>query len=126
MRESLEDGETLQEAVLRGCLEEYGATGVIEKYLGAKIDIIVTPTKDFQKCTLYHAVRLTSLGERTGTDAEKTTELEWYSPTDLLMLLDRQCAQTTRPELDEREVIRRFIESYALTTATPSNILSSI
>ena len=35
MRESLEDGETLEEAVLRGIYEEFGATGTVTKYLGA-------------------------------------------------------------------------------------------
>ncbi len=114
MRESLEDGETLEAAVLRGCVEEFGATGVVEKYLGAKIDQIVTPQKSFQKCTLYHAVRLQSLGERTGDDGENRTQMEWYAPQALLSLMDEQVQRTARPELDEREVIKRFTEAYDL------------
>ncbi len=114
MRESLEDGETLSEAVLRGCQEEFGATGTIEKFLGAKIDTIVSPAKEFQKCTLYHAVRLITLGERTGTDAEETALMEWYSPAALLELFNEQCRQTARPELDERVIIERFIEAYSI------------
>ena len=114
MRESLENGETVQEAVMRGCKEEFGATGKLEKYLGGKIDEIVTPTKTFQKCTLYHSVRLAELGERTATDAEDKTIMEWYSADDLLELLNNQCAKTKRPELDERIIITRFMEAYGI------------
>lgn len=109
MRESLEDGETLEAAVLRGCMEEFGAVGIIEKYLGAKIDQIVTPHKTFQKCTLYYAIRVESLGERTGDDGENLTSMEWYTPGKLLGLFDEQVMRTKRPELDEREIIKRFI-----------------
>lgn len=115
MRESLEDGETLEAAVLRGCQEEFGAVGTVEKYLGAKIDQILTPSKSFQKCTLYHAVRLQTLGERTGDDGENVSQLEWYAPHDLLALFDEQVQKTNRPELDERELVERFMVAYGLS-----------
>ena len=115
MRESLEDNEPLHDAVLRGAKEEFGATGVVERYLGAKTDTITSPHEpDFEKLTLYYAVRLCELGERTGTDIETVSKLEWYTPTQLLEIFDQQCAHTKRPELDERVVIKRFIAAYDL------------
>jgi len=45
MRESLEGNESIHDAVLRGVQEEFGATGIVDKYLGSKIDMITSPTK---------------------------------------------------------------------------------
>ncbi len=115
MRESLEDGETLSAAVHRGCKEEFGAEVSIEKYLGAKIDAIITPNQpSFEKLTIYHAVRLNGLGERTDIEGERDTIMEWYTASELLALLNTQCAKTKRPELDERIIIERFMKAYEL------------
>jgi ADP-ribose pyrophosphatase YjhB (NUDIX family) len=115
MRESLEDHETLAEAVHRGCKEEFGADVTIEKYLGAKIDTIIGPNQSpFEKLTIYHAVRLHALGDRTDVEGEGDTLMEWYSASEFLALLNTQCKKTNRPELDERIIIERFIEAYEL------------
>ncbi|HRV76395.1 MAG TPA: NUDIX hydrolase, partial [Candidatus Saccharimonadales bacterium] len=36
MRESVEDGEVLEEALARGLMEEFGAMGNISTYIGSK------------------------------------------------------------------------------------------
>lgn len=116
VRESLEGNEPLHDAVLRGVQEELGATGTIEKYLGAKIDRIDGPSDvhPFEKVTLYHAVRLGGLGERPQIDTESKTLLEWYSPAEAIEIFTTQASKTSRPELDERVVIERFIDAYNL------------
>lgn len=115
MRETLEGNEPLQDAVLRGIQEEFGARGVVDRYLGAKIDEIRQPDgSTFEKLTIYHAVRLTGWTERTASDAESNTQLEWYTPQEALATYDAQCAKTARPELDERVIIERFMHSYKL------------
>lgn len=114
MRETLEDGETLEDAVTRGLHEEFGARGVIEKYLGAQTCIVGTPTREFEKVTLYHAVRLEELGERPNVDEESRSKMEWYSPSALLALYERQRSLTTRPELDESVIVERFMKAYGL------------
>jgi hypothetical protein len=113
-RETVENDETLHQAVHRGIKEEFGAEGVIEKYLGSVVCQVQTPTTIFEKTTLYHAVRLTTLGERTGTDEESESVLEWYKPAELLELYRKQVAMTDRPELDETSIIERFITAYRL------------
>jgi hypothetical protein len=102
VRETLENDETLHQAVHRGIKEEIGAEGVIEKYLGSVVCAVETPTAVFQKTTLYHAVRLLSLGERTGVDEESESKLEWYSPQDLLQIYRRQVEQTDRVSFTSR------------------------
>lgn len=115
VRESLEGNEPLHDAVLRGVHEEFGAKGIVDKYLGSKIDIIISPTKaPFEKLTVYHAVKLESLGERPDIDAESRTKMEWHSPQSALKIYKNQSSQTNRPELDESVIIQRFIEAYDL------------
>lgn len=115
MRESLEDNESLHQAVFRGIKEEFGAKGNIEKYLGSKTDNIMQPDgTSFEKLTIYHAVKLSELGERTDTEVEGKTKLEWVTPQAALEIYDNQVKSTTRPELDERIIINRFKEMYGV------------
>ncbi len=114
MRESLEGDESLQTAVHRGLYEEFGATGTIEKYLGSQVCMVTTPERQFEKLTVYHAVRLIELGDRPDIDAESRSKMEWYSAVDLLSMYEKQAAMTDRPELNETEIIRRFMTAYGL------------
>src|SRR3989338_3873893 len=85
MRESLEDAETLEEAVHRGLKEEFGAEGEIRKYLGAIfIPELRAKTRAFEKTTLYFEVALTRQGERLMDDVESHTALEWNDPKFLI------------------------------------------
>ncbi len=115
MRESLEGNEPLHDAVLRGVQEEFGAEGTVDKYLGSKLDIITGPNQNpFEKLTIYHAIRLTKLGERPDIDVENKTVMEWHSPQDALEMYKTQASKTSRPELDESVIVERFIEAYNL------------
>jgi ADP-ribose pyrophosphatase YjhB (NUDIX family) len=113
MRESLEVGETIVDAVHRGLAEEFSVEGTVEKYLGAIDCMVTTPTSTFQKTTLYHAVRLEKMNKRSVTDdPESRSTLEWYEPEKLVELLTTQEQLTNRPELHEVEIVKRFIEAY--------------
>jgi len=114
VRETVENGETLEQAVHRGIKEEIGAVGTIEKFLGSIVCDIETPTTIFEKTTLYHSVRLESLGDRTGTDEESQSDLEWYARRELLALYRKQATMTSRPELNETSIVERFITAYQL------------
>lgn len=114
MRESLEGDESLQTGVKRGIYEEFGATGRVEKYLGSLTSEITGPNETFQKLTIYHAVHVESLGERPAIDGESKSLMEWYPAHDLLELYEKQARNTDRPELNETEIIKRFINAYGL------------
>lgn len=112
MRESLEGNEPLHDAVHRGLYEEFGAKGNIERYLGSVECRVTTPKHQFQKTTIYHAVRLIELGERPDIDEESRSKMEWHAPEALLEMFRRQATLTDRPELDELAVVERFIAIY--------------
>ncbi len=115
MRESLEGNEPLHDAVKRGVKEEFGAEAVVDKYLGAKVDIITGPDQEpFEKLTIYHAVKLINMGERLYFDTENKSQMEWHSPDKLIAIFEEQSQKTKRPELDERIIIERFKKAYGL------------
>ena len=113
MRETLQDDESLEKAVHRGLREEFGAEGETEKYLGS----IVCPVEDgkgriFEKTTLYHSVRLKTLGERDPDDDENFSEILWLAPNVLLQIMQKQEHDTKRQELHESIIMGRFKEVY--------------
>lgn len=110
MRESVEDGETLTEAVARGLQEEFGATGRVIKYLGSLRGRALSSKGfgSFQKTTLYFLVELEQTGERPDDDDESSSELEWVEPR---LLLEKMRAQksNSRDDMDESEIIENYL-----------------
>lgn len=107
MRESVEEGETLSEAVLRGLQEEFGATGTVKRYLGSLRGRASSPQGVFQKTTLYLLVALEGMGERPD-DLESSSELRWIEPR-LLIETMRAQRSDTRDDLDESEIIENYV-----------------
>lgn len=109
MRESVEDGETLVEAVERGLKEEFGALGTVKRYLGSLRGRAMSSKGfgTFQKTTLYFLVELTSMGERPDDD-ESSSELEWLEPR---VLIERMRAQksNSRDDMDESEILENYL-----------------
>ncbi|HYE23362.1 MAG TPA: NUDIX hydrolase [Candidatus Paceibacterota bacterium] len=109
MRESLEDGESLEYAVHRGLMEEFGAEGELGRYLGS-IQTRITPGTSYEteKTTLYFAARLTKLGERP-EDEESDSDLEWHEPVYLIDRMRDQGLQTNRGDLDESKILEAYV-----------------
>lgn len=107
MRESLENGESLEEAVLRGIKEEFGAEGTIVRYLGS-IDAALPKFGIRQKTTLYFEVTCTALGERSPQDEEANSKLEWYTPDEAFALLTAQEQVTDRGDLHEAPIVENY------------------
>ena len=61
MRESLENGETLEKGVARGLKEEFGVEGKIERYLGS----LQFEVEGFEKTTLFFQVSFVKQGKRS-------------------------------------------------------------
>lgn len=108
MRESLENDESLEGAVLRGIKEEFGAVGAIQRYLGS-IQAKLHDAGGFEKTTLYFEVLCTSLGERPSDDEESFTLLEWHDPKELLELMRSQVKHTDRADLDETKILETYL-----------------
>lgn len=111
MRESLEDSETLEDAVLRGLREEFGCEGKIMRYLGSIQGVAYGRQNSdrFEKTTLYFEVTLTRAGERPEDDAEAFTSLVWLEPQELIVHMRHQ-RNEMRDDLDESKVIEAYLE----------------
>lgn len=109
MRETLENGETLEEAVLRGIREEFGAEGRIVKYVGAILITVHAKARTFEKVTLYFEVELVSEGERHVDDGEGHTELVWEDPEFLIERMRAQGEASDREDLDESKVLEAYL-----------------
>lgn len=111
MRESLENGETLEECLTRGFMEEFGATVQIKSYIGSIIsnfyragDVLV------QKTTLYFLCDLVELNPdlREKGEVEADSETRWVNKKDLIEKMSEQGKRTERNDLDESEVLKRI------------------
>lgn len=109
MRESLENDETLEQAVHRGLAEEFGAEGEIIRYLGSIQNQVNAVLRTFEKTTLYVQVQCTKLGERPMDDEESFSELEWKSPTELIACMREQGRGALRPDLDESKILETYV-----------------
>jgi ADP-ribose pyrophosphatase YjhB (NUDIX family) len=112
MRESLENNESLENAVIRGVKEEFGVQGDVIRYLGS-IQAHVPLLGGFEKTTLYFEVTCREVQERPSDDEEAHTLLEWHKPEDLLLVLEKQEQQTTRQELMEAKIVKAYLASRA-------------
>lgn len=111
MRESIENGETIEEAVHRGLREEFGADGEVVKYLGAiSIPELRARTRTFEKTTLYFLVKIKEEFERPVDDGESHTELRWEEPEFLIRKMKQQGVAADRGDLDESKIIESYLQ----------------
>ena len=109
MRETLEEHETLEEALSRGLLEEFGATGNLSSYLGSLVSHFPKHGVSIEKTTLYFLLTCTSIDEkkRLKDDPEIQSEIRWVPPSELIHVMKSQGARIGREDLDESAVIER-------------------
>lgn len=110
MRETIENGESIEEAVLRGLHEEFGVEAEVLKYLGSiQLPELHARTRTFEKTTLYFLCKLTKVNERPTDDGESHTELRWETPEFLLEKMHAQGVRANREDLDESKIIQSYI-----------------
>lgn len=111
MRETLEPGESLEHAVQRGLMEEFGAVAEIIDYVGSIKSSFrdnVDTTTEIEKTTLYFVCRLIDqdLLRRSG-DVESTTAIEWQMSDYLIPLMKEQTKRFGRTDADESSILER-------------------
>ncbi len=114
VRESVEDAETLEEAVHRGVREETGASVVVHAFLGdlhERWTIADGADHDWQKTTVYFLVELTEWdpGRRDPNDPEAGSNLLWLEPRELELKLDDTARRYPQMETGEGEIVRRAL-----------------
>ena len=109
MRETIEMGEGLEDAVHRGLQEEFGATAEIVDYVGSIKGSFLYANTGIEKTTLYFLCKLIDQDEtrRTG-DIESKTTLEWQTPAFLIPRMQEQSQRLGRTDIDESLVLKRI------------------
>jgi hypothetical protein len=118
-RRTIKDNETLEEAVSRGIMEEFGATGDVVGFLGSKTTTDewwheINDPKDVEKTTLFFLVNQTSRDESLRKEEEKSleglSEIVEVEPEFLIEQMPKQAKEVGWSDLDESEMIKRAIK----------------
>lgn len=113
MRETIEPNETIEQALHRGLLEEFGAVAELKSFLGSIV--AMTPQEDyfFQKNTLYFHFKLVSLdpSKRSTEDKKINAEIVWKQIPEAVAKMKEQGKRLNREDLDESIVLERLIKS---------------
>lgn len=113
MRESIEDGESLEQTVARGLMEESGARGTLVSYLGSiqshfPIDGILV-----EKTTLYFHVVCSHIDValRQKDDGESGSTILWMKPQELYEKMRHLGSLMERNDRDESKIVKTYIDS---------------
>ena len=112
MRETIEEGETIEKTLSRGLKEEFGATGKLSTYVGSLTKPYQVRDITVQKTTLYFLVELIDINEsaRMPNDPEAGSIIEWLKPEDLAVKMKSSATKLGLPDMDESEVIDRVVK----------------
>lgn len=109
MRETINVNEGIEQALHRGLMEEFGATGEIKTFLGSiKSDFIIGDVT-IEKTTLYFLVDLKSFEPklRSFEDLEGESEIQWQTADFLIEKMENQMKRLNISSLYESEVVKR-------------------
>lgn len=113
IRETMEPGETIEAALARGIKEEAGSEAKLIAFLGSLTGLardVEEGTKDFDKTTLYFAMKLVDWrpDQRLQDDREAASELKWCEPDAMIPIMREQGEVTRSADLDESVIVERF------------------
>lgn len=108
MRETLENGETLEAGVARGLQEEWGATGEIMAFLGSTYgefrEELLCNGRLMRKTTLYFLIKLVAIdhAKRRADDPERHSQTVWLPLERAINQARAQAGRLPhRPDFDE-------------------------
>lgn len=113
MRETVEEGESLEQTLSRGLKEEFGATGEIVTYLGSEAYedswFKDNPT-NVQKTTLFFVVKLVDIDEslRKSGDDESESEIVRVNIDELIKKSIEQYDRFQWNDLEISDVLKRL------------------
>lgn len=109
MRETVEENESLEEALARGLMEELGATAEISNYLGSKVTYFESRGVKVQKTTLYFKVQLKSFDERSRLegDPESSSQILWLDLEEAIEKIQKIYKERKIDDINESDIIQR-------------------
>jgi hypothetical protein len=110
MRETLEPDETLEHALDRGLMEEFGATAEMKDYIGSIQSRFKDNGIEVEKTTLYFLCKTVfqDASKRTGTDIEMNSLVEWQKPGFLIPRMKKQAEKYGRTDVDESGILEKL------------------
>ena len=116
----MEMGETIEDTLHRGLMEEFGITAEIIRFIGSikgSFEVKVSePPYTIYKTTLYFLVRMKTFNPelRSQGDVEKESEIQWLPIEFLIAKMKEQRLRIGSDTLDESVVLentRRYIKT---------------
>ncbi len=109
MRETVEMGETIEETLHRGLMEEFGITGDIVTFLGSIKGHYPLEGVSVEKTTLYFLVKLKTFDPklRSKKDEESESSIEWQTIDYLIPKMQEQGERLRRTDLNEAPILER-------------------
>lgn len=107
MRESVEENETVEEAVKRGLKEEFGIEARILEFLGPVISHYDYQDQKVEKTTLFFLCEFKKVVESPITDFENSVPLEWCEIDFLIEKQHAQAKQLNRDDIDDSLALER-------------------
>ena len=111
MHETLEPNESLEQALARGLMEEFGATATLKTYIGSRVAFFdASDGTAIQKTCLYFTLTVDTLDEtkRHQNDREAGSRIEWLPASELAEKLRSQAARLGRKNETDAEIIDRM------------------
>lgn len=109
MRETMHPNETLEQALERGLMEEFGVVAKTIDYVGSIQSHFTHKGVTVEKTTLYFLTKFVSqdLSKRNTSDIEGTTKIEWKTIHFLIPLMKQQAQKYGRTDVDESSILER-------------------
>lgn len=110
MRETLENGESLSDALYRGLYEECGITGNIIRYMGSLVGNFFRDEVSVEKTTLYFLIKIIDIDTSLATEhvIGEGVEIEWLPVDFLILKMKEQEVKTGWSSLNESQILNRL------------------
>lgn len=110
MRETIEPEETLEHALHRGLMEEFGIEAELLDYIGSIQSHFDHKGVTIEKTTLYFICKLKSqdLNKRGSGDVEDESQIEWQTADFLIPRMKEQARVYNRTDVDESPILERI------------------
>lgn len=110
MRKTVEPDQSLESAIRKGLMEEFGAEAEIDDYIGTLVSNFEDRGVLIEKSTIYFKCQLTSqdLGKRDRGDIEGQSEVEWRTADFLIPKMKAQAIKYNRTDIDESVILEKL------------------
>ena len=110
MRKTVELGETLENTLYRGLMEEFGIEAKLVDYVGSIQSHFKNKGVEIEKTTLYFLCKLKTqdLSKRSSGDVEFESQVVWRGADFLIPKMKEQSKKYGRTDVDESAILERL------------------